>query len=236
MTEFVLKCIAMATMLVDHIGFVFFPKVRWLRLIGRACFPLYAFMIAEGVIHTERTRRTKEYFMRLGLLALLSEVPYDRGLYGSFPNYDHTNVIITLLLGMIMLVLIRRFRHPLVQIVSVAACAWAADLIGSSYGYAGVLLILLYDLYLEHFAEAPWYVRCAVLTGIGVLFGGYHVAYNAHFKSLHAVVHVFRTHSWTQLGLLLYNRKKGYDHPVFRWTYRLFYPLHTSVIALLRIL
>ena len=36
-----LKLIACVTMLIDHIGAVFFPHLQWLRIIGRLSFPLY---------------------------------------------------------------------------------------------------------------------------------------------------------------------------------------------------
>lgn len=45
-----------------------------MRLVGRVAFPLFAFMIAEGAAHT-RDRRW--YALRLLLLAVISEIPFD---------------------------------------------------------------------------------------------------------------------------------------------------------------
>ena len=60
----VLKIIALITMLIDHIGLVFFPGIEIFRIIGRISFPIFAFMIAEGCEHTENK---KKYFRcRLG--------------------------------------------------------------------------------------------------------------------------------------------------------------------------
>ncbi|HHU49810.1 MAG TPA: hypothetical protein GXZ37_08835, partial [Clostridiales bacterium] len=56
------KLIAMAAMLIDHIGAVFFPEAIWLRIIGRISFPLFAWGIAVGFI---RTRNWKIYAVRL---------------------------------------------------------------------------------------------------------------------------------------------------------------------------
>ena len=63
-----LKYIAMATMLVDHMGYVLFPWILWLRCVGRIAFPIFAFQIAEGCIRTHDRRR---YALRLLLFAVL---------------------------------------------------------------------------------------------------------------------------------------------------------------------
>ena len=68
-----LKYIAMATMLVDHMGYVLFPWILWLRCVGRIAFPIFAFQIAEGCIRTHDRRR---YALRLLLFAVLTEVPF----------------------------------------------------------------------------------------------------------------------------------------------------------------
>ena len=47
-----IQFIAALTMLIDHIGMVFFPSVIGFRAIGRLSFPLFAFGIAEGVRYT----------------------------------------------------------------------------------------------------------------------------------------------------------------------------------------
>ena len=64
-------------------------------------FPIYAFLIAEGCRHTRNRQR---YLVRLGLFALISEIPFDLAfdviLMGErFPKVDflrHTNVFYTL--------------------------------------------------------------------------------------------------------------------------------------------
>lgn len=100
LTGFQLKTIALSAMIVDHVGAVFFSP-DFLRAIGRAAFPLYAFLVAEGC---RRTGDRNRYLLRLGLFALISEVPFDLA-FGAFftgnrlPSVDlisHTNVFFTL--------------------------------------------------------------------------------------------------------------------------------------------
>ncbi len=100
LTGFHLKMIALAAMIVDHVGAVF-PTPDVFRAIGRLAFPIYAFLIAEGCRHTRNRQR---YLIRLGLFALISEAPFDLAfdvILGDavFPQVDflrHTNIFYTL--------------------------------------------------------------------------------------------------------------------------------------------
>ena len=73
LSGFVLKVLAIVFMTLDHIGY-FLEKYENLtvladifRILGRLSFPLFIFLLVEGVIYT---RNIKKYFLRLSLLAL----------------------------------------------------------------------------------------------------------------------------------------------------------------------
>lgn len=68
-----LKLLALVTMTIDHIGFMFFPGVALFRIIGRLAYPIFSFMIAEGCRYT---RSKKKYFLSVFLMALLCQVVY----------------------------------------------------------------------------------------------------------------------------------------------------------------
>lgn len=68
-----LKIIAALTMLIDHTGYILFPDIILLRIIGRLSFPIFAFMISEGCAYTRNRLR---YFLGIFILALICQIPY----------------------------------------------------------------------------------------------------------------------------------------------------------------
>ena len=85
-TAWDLKKIAIAAMISDHaaVSLLYWTGLckslygngvyTAMRLIGRMAFPLYAFLIVQGFFYT---KNVKYYRMRLLLLALASEIPYN---------------------------------------------------------------------------------------------------------------------------------------------------------------
>lgn len=95
-----LKVIALVTMLIDHIGAIFFPGEMLWRTIGRVAFPIFSWQLAEGFIHT--SSRSK-YALRLFLFGCVSQAPY------MFLNPDismaplHINIMFQLFTGVLLL-------------------------------------------------------------------------------------------------------------------------------------
>ena len=106
-SSFILKIVALATMTIDHIGWLLSDMIGsnfWLtitcRIIGRIALPLFCFMVTQGVMHT---KKPGNYFLRLGIMATLiagvlafvEYVPIFEGL--SLRNEG--NIFVDLLLG-----------------------------------------------------------------------------------------------------------------------------------------
>ena len=98
--SFWLKMIAITTMLIDHVGAVLLPQYPILRIIGRIAFPIFCFLLVEGFMHTHDVIR---YMTRIGLFALISEIPFDLLFYGRILDGTHQNVFFTLFIGLVML-------------------------------------------------------------------------------------------------------------------------------------
>ena len=64
-----IELVAVVSMIIDHVGFVFFPEMIIFQIIGRLSFPLYAYLIALGY---SRTKNSIIYFFRVLVLAIVS--------------------------------------------------------------------------------------------------------------------------------------------------------------------
>jgi hypothetical protein len=93
-----LKWIAIVTMTVDHVGAILYPELEVLRFIGRFSFPLFAYLLVLGA---ENTRNIRNYFLRLFIFALISQVPFFLALdYGPFDSF---NIFFTLSAGLMFI-------------------------------------------------------------------------------------------------------------------------------------
>ncbi len=68
-----LKLIAICSMLLDHVGSVFFPQIPLFRWIGRLAFPIFCYCLTVGLLYTHDVRK---YLTRLGIFALVSQPFY----------------------------------------------------------------------------------------------------------------------------------------------------------------
>ena len=71
-----IKLFALVTMLIDHIGLIFFPDIRWIRYIGRLAMPVFGYCIARGFYYSKEHGTLKNYIKNLLILTIASEIPY----------------------------------------------------------------------------------------------------------------------------------------------------------------
>lgn len=131
-----MQYLAMLTMLIDHIGVVFFPDNPIWRIIGRIAFPIYAFAIVTGLAHTRDKRR---YVKRLAIIAAIAQIPYMAAL-GTL----QINVIGTFLAVIGTLALIDRTRHPAAIAGLLLGAAVVLEAVPFSYGSYALVLIYIY--------------------------------------------------------------------------------------------
>lgn len=210
MTTFLMKWIAVLTMITDHVGRMFFPDVHIFNIIGRIAFPLFAFLLVEGFVHTGNL---KKYMLRMLIFACISEIPYDLAMQETWLEFSRQNTIWTLTLGLLMLALCRKYQYSVWAVAGIAVvCCAAAALLRFDYGAGGIVLILI----LYFLRDRQWLKYLAML-GLSVLwFGGTEIA---------AMISI--------IFMLAYNGKHGKNMKyMFYW----FYPVHLAVLFFIKIL
>lgn len=157
-----IKIIAVVAMLIDHIAAALLTRMlivnglfeisasgnlqqmmQWMaenavlyygmmimRLIGRLGFPIFCFLLVEGF---QKTRNVKKYALRLGLFALISEIPFDLAVNGKVLEFGYQNVYFTLFIGILALSVFEFFsKHDLGKVWQIIVSA------------VGILLLPLY--------------------------------------------------------------------------------------------
>ncbi len=243
LSAFVLKIIAVISMAIDHTGAVLLPEIPTLRYIGRLAFPIYCFLIAEGYAHT---KNAPKYLMRLGMFALISELPYNLAFSGELFNFSGCNVFVTLFFGLFALMLFDAVlsfdglpvvASYLLALVPVAAIARVADTLGSDYGKYGVLLIFIFHLFRNNRTAAILVFALSTILKYNILLipdadsirlftvGGYtwYFVETTQFYCLLAAVFI-----------ALYNGERGFRGG--KWLFYAFYPTHLLVLWLLSVI
>jgi len=233
-----LKSIAAFTMLIDHFAAIVIKGYvngvyaeltpeqfgRWetayniMRGMGRTSFPLFAFLLVEGFFYTKNRR---DYGRRLILFALLSELPFDLAVKGSWWNGELQNGLFTLFFGFVTLCMLEACRMraqnredtgllwQILQLPVVAAACGIAHAFRLDYGYFGILLIAVF--------------------------------YYLHLEPLSAAIGGFAIFAWKSIwcfpafGLIpFYSGKRGSGQTRHRYGYYILFPAHLLLYALIR--
>ena len=214
-----LKLLACVSMLLDHIGSVFLPG-SGLRIIGRIAFPVYCFLLCEGISHTRHPMR---YGLRLIVAALLAELPYDYLFYGGI-NWAHQSVMLTLLLGFAMAMCWKKTGHFLVPFL---ICFCAAEWLQVDYGGWGIALIALFLL--TQSAPGRWKYQ---LLGMALIFFGMN-SYRVNLLGIRIPIQLFGLLSLVPIQL--YSGEKSTHSRWVQLAFYLFYPVHLAILLMLKI-
>lgn len=241
-----LKNIAYISMFIDHFFAIIVLNYLWLtavdgdwdpgltivyragRAVGRAAFILFAHQIVEGFLHT---RSRGMFLFRLGLFALVSEIPFDMAFSGQAINWNNQNIFFTLLIGVLVLLIWDRLMQY--QGVFFAIARWMGLLLGclvaywgnTDYRYMGVLLIFVF--YRAHDRKLSDKI---MLAGCVMLFGTWSANCLRYLDDGYTVLELFQISMREMYGLAafillaFYKGEKGRQLP--KWFCYGFYPVH----------
>lgn len=214
-----LKIIACAAMLLDHIGLSRHLGIGF-RVVGRIAFPLYCFLLVEGLHYTKNRAK---YAMRLVIAMLISELPFDFAFRGGI-TWDYQNVLLTILLGFFCLQLMEKTENAVGKLLICIPFLALAELMRCDYGAPGVMMILIFGLAREY----DWGLSKLALGlgGVSLCMGSVCI----RILGLPVPIELFSLFSLVPLWL--YSGKKVTDSPWVQWAFYLFYPVHLLVLAL----
>lgn len=254
MSAFVLKLIALFSMLLDHtlkvlpaqtfLTDVFgmsldssFWLLRFVTPLGRLAFPIFAFFIAEGCRHTHSPRR---YVGRLLLFGVISEVPFRltflyMSVSGALSLWPPrlSNVFFTLAFGAVACFAYQALKdrgHGALAVLPALALAFLAEPLHTDYGAVGVLAIFLAFILPE---KLP---RLLGLAGIFSVLYLLRAPWNGVELRLFSSPTYLLDWAAAMLALVLlyfYNGRRG--RPL-KWTFYIFYPAHLSLLAVYSVL
>lgn len=231
-----LRLIALLAMLLDHLWGTIVPDSLWMNCVGRIAFPIFAFQLAEGAIHTSDM---DGYARRLLKFAIISEIPFNL-MMGGIPVYPfHQNVLFTLLLGLMGIRSIREAQAAETKKAAVkgglkVVLFGLISMVGFvDYGIMGYATILAFYL-LRGFKLARLCQFVVLLMLNQILFSGLCVP-----VTVLGVEILFHYQCFAVLALIpiwLYNGQQGGSSAFVRKLSYIFYPAHMLAIYLLWLL
>lgn len=232
LTSNMLRVLAMSFMICDHLWAKVVPGNDWMTYVGRMTFPIFAFMISEGFIHTSNL---KKYISRLLIFALISEIPFNLFYGGSWFYPYHQNVMFTLLFGLLAIMLIdkakkNRDAKTIVKSALLVILLGIASFIGFvDYGFWGFLIIIMFYLFRDF--PFAWLAQLAAMIIINCeLFEGQFIIVDLFGKNFEFATQGFAVFSL--IPIWLYGGRKGKSSKIMQYGFYAFYPLHMIIIYL----
>ncbi|NEQ22571.1 MAG: TraX family protein [Microcoleus sp. SIO2G3] len=191
-------------MVVDHVGAILYPDIEGFRVIGRLSFPLFAWLLGQGELHTRHFWR---YALRLLIWGCISQYIY----WLAF-GVPQLNILFTLLVSLLCL---RGARMaPEWQVAIWLAGAGIATAANMDYWGYGILIIAMLAQFQHHLLWWIGWIGLHIVLAIALPGFG-----TSQFPAIFA-----------PLILISTNGRQGAKA---RWFY-LFYPLHLLILVFIR--
>ena len=234
LTSNMLRTIAIVFMLSDHIWATTMSFGNWMTYIGRMAFPIFAFQIAEGFVHT---KNLKKYILRLLGFAIASELPFNLFYSSRWFNPYHQNVLFTLLLGLLAIKVIDGAKKSRTAKNIALSALWLlliflASVIGFvDYGYLGVLTVVIFYLFRDF--PFAWLCQLAGMFLINVIFSE-GLVFPVEFFGRTFEIPSQSFAVFSLFPIWLYKSRKGRSSKVMQYGFYAFYPVHMIVLYLIK--
>ena len=221
MTIFTLKIIAIITMLLDHVKYAIPATNNIVTMyIGRISYPLFAFILVEGFLHTSSK---KKYMLRLFIFAIISEIPFLflRRMI-NIENWKMLNVMFTLLFGFIGISIIDKMNNKYIGLFIAICIAAIGKYLKVDYGWYGISLIYIFYIFRDKkVCYLPaMLLLCSIYYFSVIKFQMFQVKY--YIEILIACT--------SFIFIYFYNGIKGRS---MKYVFYIFYPVHMLILYLI---
>lgn len=213
-----LKILACLFMFIDHVGYILFPKLIVLRIIGRLAFPIFAYFIAEGY---RKTKDITDYLGRLLLFALISQIPFAAAF-----KTTHLNIFFTLAMGLYGLYIYDKHKRFEYVILIALVC----EILNTDYGLYGVLLVFFFNYNLEDFKKMARDVilLTIVAQGLQAVRMYFTVSSIYFYRNLIFTLGVQPLCLFSLILIKFYNGERGLK---LKYLFYGFYPVHLLILV-----
>ena len=197
-------------MFLDHYHYIIGGS-KILNVVGRIAFPIFAFTLSEGYVHT---RSLQKYLFRLFIFAVSIQMPSI--LFG----YDYSmNIFFTLFLGLLSIYIFNLKKiNIILKIILIGFILFFSQKFKLDYGMYGILLIINFNIFRDY--KFKILMNFLVLNVFNMIFPKVFDLVDTQFFSLISLVFIF-----------MYNGKKGRSMKYF---FYLFYPIHFFILEVIK--
>lgn len=197
-------------MFLDHYHYIVGGS-EILNVIGRIAFPIFAFTLNEGYVHT---RSLKKYLLRLFIFAVSIQMPSI--LFG----YDYPmNIFFTLFLGLLSIYIFNlKKMNVILKIILIGFILFFSQKFKLDYGIYGILVIINFNIFRNN--KFKILMNFLVLNIYNVIFPKVFDLPDTQLFSLISLVFIF-----------MYNGEKGRSMKYF---FYLFYPIHFFILEVIK--
>lgn len=197
-------------MFLDHYHYVVGGS-EILNVIGRIAFPIFAFTLNEGYVHT---RSLKKYLLRLFIFAVSIQMPSI--LFG----YDYPmNIFFTLFLGLLSIYIFNlKKMNVILKIILIGFILFFSQKFKLDYGIYGILVIINFNIFRNN--KFKILMNFLVLNIYNIIFPKVFDLPDTQLFSLISLVFIF-----------MYNGEKGRSMKYF---FYLFYPIHFFILEVIK--
>ena len=234
LTSNMLRVIAVLLMVSDHVWATYMSFGDWMTYIGRMAFPIFAFQIAEGFVHT---KNFKKYALRLLGFALVSELPFNLFYSSRWLNPYHQNVLFTLLLGLLAIKVIdgikkdRSGKNIVLSMLYLLLILLASVIGFVDYGHLGMLTVVMF--YLMRDFPFAWLGQLVGMILLNItFFEGLVFPVEILGKTFEIPSQGFAV--FALIPIWLYGGRKGKSSKALQYGFYAFYPVHMLVLYLIK--